>query len=290
MSSHVRRALAGLCLVLVPFVGFALTAGAEAPANPNFLSTWERTDRPVSEGQAVRTWMWGPEAFTGKIVEDYKESPGGKRTVQYFDKSRMEITDPGADPSSIWFVTNGLLVVELITGQMQTGDNTFVERAPATVNVAGDADDPRGPTYATFAQILDQGPHTIGETVAQRISRNGTLSYDAALLDQGVTISTVDDVTNHAIAAPFWTFMNSSGTVYQDAGYTDAPLFENPYFATGRPITEPVWADVKVGGEMKLVLIQCFERRCLTYTPANAPEWQVEAGNVGRHYQAWRYN
>jgi hypothetical protein len=28
------------------------------------------------------------------------------------------------------------------------------------------------------------------------------------------------------------------------------------------------------------VLIQCFERRCLTYTPANAPGWQVEMGNV----------
>ncbi len=37
------------------------------------------------------------------------------------------------------------------------------------------------------------------------------------------------------------------------------------------------------------MLLQCFERRCLTYTPGNEPGWQVEAGNVGQHYYAWRY-
>jgi hypothetical protein len=35
--------------------------------------------------------------------------------------------------------------------------------------------------------------------------------------------------------------------------------------------------------------MQCFERRCLTYTPDNPEGWQVEAGNVGRHYYYWRY-
>jgi DNA-binding beta-propeller fold protein YncE len=35
--------------------------------------------------------------------------------------------------------------------------------------------------------------------------------------------------------------------------------------------------------------MQCFERRCLTYTPDNSAGWQVEAGNVGQHYYAWRY-
>ena len=35
--------------------------------------------------------------------------------------------------------------------------------------------------------------------------------------------------------------------------------------------------------------MQCFERRCLTYTPANPAGWQVEAGNVGQHYYQWRY-
>jgi hypothetical protein len=46
---------------------------------------------------------------------------------------------------------------------------------------------------------------------------------------------------------------------------------------------------VLVGGAPADVLIQCFERRCLTYTPDNAPEWQVESGNVGQHYYRWLY-
>jgi len=37
------------------------------------------------------------------------------------------------------------------------------------------------------------------------------------------------------------------------------------------------------------VLVQVFERRVLTYTPANPSGWQVEAGNVGQHYYTWRY-
>jgi hypothetical protein len=35
--------------------------------------------------------------------------------------------------------------------------------------------------------------------------------------------------------------------------------------------------------------LQCFERRCLTYTPDNPEGWQVEFGNIGRHYYQWRY-
>ena len=47
---------------------------------------------------------------SGAIDEDYAGAPGGKRVVQYFDKSRMEINDPDSpDAGTIWFVTNGLL-------------------------------------------------------------------------------------------------------------------------------------------------------------------------------------
>src|SRR5690606_27703109 len=159
------------------------------------LATWQRTDLPVVEGQATRTWMWGPEAFTNEMSEPYTESPGGQRTVQYFDKSRMEITTPDADPNSIWYVTNGLLVVELVTGQLQTGNDTFETRQPATVNVAGDGNDPDGPTYATFASILDQPPHAAGDAVVQRLNRAGELTDDDALAGQNVIAAIVDDVT-----------------------------------------------------------------------------------------------
>src|SRR4029079_11270065 len=96
--------------------------------------------------------------------------------------------------------------------------------------------------------------------------------------------------TNHRIADPFWDFMNAQGTVYKDGQFVNENLFANSYYATGFPITDPYWARVKVGGTEKDVLVQAFERRVLTYTPDNAPEWRVEAGNVGQHYYKWRYN
>jgi hypothetical protein len=86
----------------------------------------------------------------------------------------------------------------------------------------------------------------------------------------------------------FWHFMNSSGTVY-DGGYYNDYLFPNPYYATGYPITEPYWVWVPVAGEWQDVLVQCFERRCLSYTPNNPPGWQIEASNIGQHYYHWRY-
>jgi hypothetical protein len=47
--------------------------------------------------------------------------------------------------------------------------------------------------------------------------------------------------------------------------------------------------DVTVGGKAAHVLVQLFQRRALTYNPANAPAWQVEMGNIGQHYYQWRY-
>ena len=57
----------------------------------------------------------------------------------------------------------------------------------------------------------------------------------------------------------------------------------------GLPITEPYWFVTTVGGQPAWVMAQLFERRVLTFTPSNAPEFQVEMGNVGRHYWEWRY-
>ena len=258
-------------------------------AHPAIEATWARTDKPVLDGDISRTWMWAPHPFSCAMMEDYTEAPGGERLVQYFDKSRMEITDPGGDQSSIWYVTNGLLVVELITGEMQMGHNDFAAHMPAEVNVAGDADDEDGPTYATFGGVLNAAPLAVGSTITQTIDRAGNVGSDPGLSAQNVTVGHVDPITNHSVAAPFWAFMNSSGIVYENGSLTTANLFPEAVFATGRPISEPYWAQVKVANTVQLVLVQCFERRCLTYTPGNDPAWRVEAGNVGQHYYAWRY-
>lgn len=265
-------------------------AAAVETGHDAFAFTWNRTDLPVANNQATRTWMWGPAAFTSAMEEWYTEGVGNARVVQYFDKTRMEIsTDPNADPNSIWYVTNGLLAKELVTGEMQLGDNDFQTLGPANVNVAGDADDANGPMYASFTDLLNAEPLAPGTTITQRIHRDGSVTNDPGLAGQNVAAAELVPETNHTIAAPFWNFMNSTGTVYENGQYVEGQMFQNPFFATGLPISEAYWADVKVGGVQQQVLIQVFERRVLTFTPNNPPEWQVEAGNVGQHYYRWRY-
>src|SRR3954454_10447386 len=74
----------------------------EAPGNPAFLRTWKRTDQPVADGSVARTWMWGPSANTPVVQEDYAEAPGARRDVQYYDKSRMELTHPDAPDDGLF--------------------------------------------------------------------------------------------------------------------------------------------------------------------------------------------
>lgn len=263
----------------------AVTANS---ASEPFERTWRRTDGPVARGTVSRTWMWGPEPLVVSMEESYAESPEGVRQVRYYDKSRMEITNPDADPTSSWYVTNGLLVVELMTGRVQTGNDSFQQRAPAEVNVAGDRQDPFGPTYATMALLRDAPAHGEGIVITARVNRAGAVTDDPALAPHGVTAGPLVHETGHRVATPFWQFMTSSGLV-DDGTLTTAPLFENPYYATGLPVTEAYWASVQIDGIARDVLLQCFERRCLTFAPGNPPAWQVEAGNVGLHYYGWRY-
>jgi beta propeller repeat protein len=259
-----------------------------AAAQPDraFAALHAETDGLVVEGAAQRTWLWGPAPFrTG--TEDYAESPGGRRLVQYHDKSRMEITNPRGDRANPWFLTNGLLVRELITGQMQLGDGVFEPLAPAEVPVAGDPDDLLGPTYASLAGLLSRPPGKVGAVVGEAIDRAGTVRPITP--PARVELAYLTPETNHAVAAVFWEFLNGEGMVRRGGRTAPGRLFEPVFFATGLPISEPYWARVTVGGQVKDVLVQAFERRVLTYTPANDPAWRVEMGNVGRHYYRWRH-
>ncbi len=283
---------------LLPFgllPGSSRTAAAAPLSTLSFTSTWARTDQPVRDGAAVRTWMWGPEPNTYGITEPYAESDGGRRAVQYYDKSRMEITNINGDANSPWYVTNGLLVVEMMTGQMQLGDAEFEGHNPSTAYVAGDGDADMGVSYAALADLRDAPATPTGLILTAVLTPTSdtsvSVSIDPHHAAQNVTAAHLVDVPGlrHNVASVFWTFMNSSGTVWENGGYVNAKLFENPFYATGFPITEAYWTTAEVGGSMRLVLLQCFERRCLTYTPDNPSEWQVEAGNVGLHYKDWRY-
>src|SRR5689334_23380988 len=145
-------------LLSINFV-FVKPASAADPAfpDPAFQKVWNRTDKPIADGATSRTWLWGPNII-GVTQEPYAESPTGTRIVVYFDKTRMEITYPDGDKISPYFVTNGLLAKELMSGQLQLGDNTFQSLGPAQGGVAGDPDDTLGPTYATLDTLLATVP------------------------------------------------------------------------------------------------------------------------------------
>jgi hypothetical protein len=81
----------------------------------------------------------------------------------------------------------------------------------------------------------------------------------------------------HGIPAGFLTYMNEQS----------GPL--GRLFVFGYSISGAHWVTAKVGGREQPVLFPVFERRVLTYTPGNPAPFQVEVGNVGRHYLLWRY-
>ena len=264
---RVAWVLCGLLLVGLP-VG---SQAASAFADPAFERQW-------GAGEMVTPNFWGPlsTAKAGQ-QEPYREAGGGMRLVQYFDKGRMELTNG--------VVTNGLLTSEIIRGQVQTGDGAFENRSPPTTPIAGDADN-AGPTYADISlfakQLLQPATSTLNAAVSLTITvppmpPNGfappTVTTGAGDdSDAALRIAGFDMQTQHNIPAAFANYRNTAGLG-----------------TIGLAISEPFRANVKVGGQMKPVAIQLFERRVLTYTASNPEAFRVEMGNVGQHYYQWRY-
>lgn len=278
----------GVLVLLAVAIVVPMVAMSQAPANQYFDRTWQRTDQPVASGSISRTWIWGPSAFTTDCDEPYYKTTAGQREVQYFDKSRMEITDPLADSDSDWYVTQGLLATEMITGNMQVGDHEEIYWGPADVHIAGDAGG-GSPSYAAFGPLMEAEPLDSGQAITQTLATDGTPGNNPGLSGYGVTAEYMVDATQHRVASVFWDFMNSQGPVIENGASTTGNLFSTPFYAVGYPITEAYWTNVSVGGQQQDVLVQAFQRRVLTYTPGNDDGWQVEAGNVGRHYYMWRY-
>ena len=303
--------LAVACWVLPalsqPFVAAASPSKAQAApaaqpratfASEAFERTWLRNDRLVAAKSVARSWTWGPSPLASGL-EAYADAPDGtgKRLVQYFDKSRMEVNDPSLAPGNPWYVTNGLLTVELISGQMQTGNAAFEARGPAAIPLASDADDANAPTYASFGTVANtsagakrQADRTRDGYATGRINKQGTVTDDpakAALPE--ARIAYYDATSGHNVPRVFWDFLNGTGAVQAGIASAEARLFDPWIFAMGLPISDAYWASVKIEGRVQEVLIQAFERRVLTYAPGLPKGWQVQMGNIGQHYYEWRY-
>ncbi|MEO8289224.1 MAG: hypothetical protein ABI670_22685 [Chloroflexota bacterium] len=289
-------AVIGIGLMAAPMMAAsAQKAPTAAPpmADPALQTVWNRTDLPVSQGRVARSWMWGPQPFYSGY-EPYLEGLGGQHLITYFDKSRMEINNPGGDRNSQWFVTNGLLVVEMMTGRVQVGNNSFDQITPANVAVAGDpASSLQAPTYASLAPLAslsgnNRAVNRTGQPIVEGVGRNATIGR-VDNLGGYAKYGVYEPTLGHNIADVFWTFMNQKGPVFNNGQFVNDTVIDWT-FAMGYPITEPYWIPIQVGTEQRWVLMQAFQRRILTYSPFNDPAWRVEMGNVGRAYYDWRYN
>ncbi|HEU5101193.1 MAG TPA: hypothetical protein VFU22_19350 [Roseiflexaceae bacterium] len=154
---------------------------------------------------------------------------------------------------------------------------------PSLAQVAGDLDlqaNMAAPAYQDFGPYLAGVELRTGARVGAALTRAEPyqqlmLSDQPALATEATTLEFYDDTTRHNIPRTFWSYMRAQPTGW--------------LFAFGHPISEPYWVRTQIGGVDQWVMVQLFERRTLTYTPSNSPAWQVEMGNVGQHYYAWRY-
>lgn len=256
------------------------TTLAAPPIDPAIGSQWEAADGPVARFEVARGWVWGPTAI-GVSADDAPGNQDGVRRQVYFDKGRLDIADPGGDASQPWFAIGAQLVTELLAGAIQTSDDAWIERAPATVPVVGDPGQPDPVTYATLgtlSRLPTEDDHAVaadatGDRVTALLAPDGSVE-EGAVVESTITVARYDETTGHNIAQPFADWETSQ-----------------PYsalYVLGHPLSEPYWVSTTVKGEEQLVMLQAFERRVLSYTPENPRGWQVESGNAGQHYRAWR--
>jgi hypothetical protein len=267
-------------------------------ADPAFYKVWYHTDWQVLMGKVKRSYFWGPGVLSDGLMEPYAQGLGGTHLVQYFDKSRMEINNPNGNRNDKFYVTNGLLTMELISGNMQTGDNSFVLRWPANIPLASDIDDMTAPTYSSFrGAIARTDVNAVGKVVISMISKEGSLDFEhggAYYMNYerfNVKNAYYEAATKHNIPDVFWSFLNLNGKVMNDNGQEVMARLNDPYFyATGYPIADAYWASVKIEGKAGTpVLIQPYQRRVLTYVPSAPEGFKVQMGNIGQHYYDWRY-
>ena len=230
-------------------------AAAQNFADPHFASVWN-----ADEGKVPN--FWGPLRLASDgIPEPYNN---GTRLVQYFDKGRMELTNGT--------VTFGLLATQMVTGDIQQGDQSFRHVSPSLVKIAGDADG-LGPSYRTIsenrAQLLAPRDAKPGQEIGLLFDKGNNLVVSPNLASPSgpITNGAYDRITQHNVLAAFADYRGRAGLG-----------------AIGLAISEPFAAYFTVGGIERAVAVQVFERRVLTYTEGNPPEFRVEMGNIGRNF------
>lgn len=274
MSSGVvcvwKQAIVLLVVVLVAVSFLPVHQAESAPfATPTFESRWLE-----SRGDLLDPWGDTPLAWR---IEPYADASGGQRLVQYFDRGRMELdTRSSQDHPS---VTEGLLAWELVTGRVALGDELFTPLPPPVIPLDGGDPDPRVPTYASFAQVVQQPASdcsTLHPLLTTWIDAHGTL-HDGpppALVHCAQFIAD----TQHNLPDVTLAF------------FAQSPFGQRTWVdVLGLPLSEPYWGYYRQNAIAYPALFQIFQRRVLVYIPELPEGKQFVLPSIGRHYYRWRY-
>ena len=239
-------------------------------ANPLFENLW--AEQSAAAGSLD---LWGSEPLLWR-AEPYADAPDGRRTVQYFDRGRMELT-PTSNGSTE--VTEGLLALELTTGEIQLGSKLLEYKDPPAVAIDSAGDNPGVPTYAGLARVVQRTAPDVSPQhaeITQWIDAEGNVSQKTP--PSAVWAAQYVSQTGHNLPDVFVSLFSR-----QPFGTTDWVQ------ALGYPISEPYWTMYRRDGAPQPSLIQVFQRRILVYTPAMPDNQKITLANVGRHYYRWRY-
>lgn len=267
-----------ILLLIITLVGVSLLPTQQSKsatfANPSFQSRWA-----AETADAVETGLdvWGPEPLVWRY-EPYAEAADGRRLVEYFDRGRMELT-PAPDGSNRTIVTEGLLALEMTTGEIELGNHLLEPQTPPSITIDSGASDNRIPTYASLSLVVQHPSADMqgkGAMPVQWIDQRGVPESRPTPLP--VTSGDYIKSTQQNVPSVFTNL------------FAQDPFGTSSWISVmGLPISPPFWTFYRRDHVALPSLIQVFERRILVYTPSLAQGSQFTVPNTGRHYYRWRY-
>jgi len=261
---------------------------------------WNRAfERQWQVDEAAVPGFWGPLNTSTARREPYENRIQGAfcpqgtrigcdaaayrgRTVQYFDKGRMEasIRLPLSHLNQEE-LTDGRLVVEMETGQIQVDDTAFDPRLPATTPLVGDPGND-GPTYADLATLPVRDTDT-GTTLLPYTFDVSTRQWERLqALPVAIPLPIFTCIRDADATGPYGQNVLTAFMDYQNR-------VPSGFAAIGWPITPVFVVEASVNGTPTTLVLQAFERRVLVYDATRPTGQEVDSTFVGRDYYDWRY-
>ncbi|HEX3723037.1 MAG TPA: hypothetical protein VHV31_09615, partial [Nitrolancea sp.] len=221
--------LAVVVLISVSFLPVRKSTGSSF-ANPFFESLW--TENSAAAGALD---LWGSEPLLWR-AEPYAGAPDGRRIVQYFDRGRMELT-PTANGGTE--VTQGLLALEMTTGEIQLGPKLLQYKDPPDTPIDSGTANSDVATYSGLSRVVSkEAPDESAqqESLDEWIDAQGNVTHAAPPIAVWATQYVTQ--TGHNLPDVFT-------SLFQQQPFGDLSWVQ----ALGYPISEPYWTTYRRDGQ-----------------------------------------